>query len=282
MKLEAYLCRIGVEPGAPPLKADLACLTRIMRAQSEAIAFENIDVVCGRTISMDRLNVERKLVQSQRGGYCWEQNTLLQMALEEIGFDVVPLMCRVRWRKPDDALGPNTPFTHMALKVSMANGSLFLADVGFAGTNSIAPVALGDSEPQLLPEGQFRVIDSRHTDFSVLQLLIKGEWNSLYEWRSERAPLVDMESANWFSCTYPRARFTTQFFVCRTIGDERHHILDAEYVVRRGHGIESRVDKFGIQSRQQLLEVLRNTFGIELDTDTAQMDALYRYLVPKA
>ena len=40
------------------------------------------------------------------------------------------------------------------------------------------------------------------------------------------------ECNNWFSCTYPTARFTTSFFACRILGDERHHVLNQDYVVR--------------------------------------------------
>ena len=39
-----YMRRIGLSP-SQPRKADLATLTAIMAAQSESIAFENIDVV---------------------------------------------------------------------------------------------------------------------------------------------------------------------------------------------------------------------------------------------
>ncbi len=47
---------------------------------------------------MSREDVKTKLVDNVRGGYCWKQNTLLQMALEEIGYQVIiPIMCRVRW-----------------------------------------------------------------------------------------------------------------------------------------------------------------------------------------
>ena len=49
--LSGYLRRIGVS-AAP--KADLASLALIMAAQSRAIAFENYDVVMGKTISMAR------------------------------------------------------------------------------------------------------------------------------------------------------------------------------------------------------------------------------------
>ena len=30
---------------------------------------------------------------------------------------------------------------------------------------------------------------------------------------------IDLELANWWSCTYPKARFTSQFFVARVVGE---------------------------------------------------------------
>ena len=271
-----YLSRIGLtSKDKSNLKSDRETLALLMEGQSRSIAFENFDVVLKKHISMAGADVEKKLVDDQRGGYCWEQNTLLQMALEEIGFEVTPLMCRVRWGKPDDSKEPNTGFTHFALKVKMEDCSSYLADVGFGGTNSMAPVNLGiGDDPQELPEGRFRVVPSKHADFHVLELLIKGEWRPLYEWRDERAPLVDQECSNWFSCTYPTARFTTQLFTCRIIGEERHHILNNTYIVRRGHGVEKEVKTERIQNKLRLLELIGSVFGIKLE----ESDGIDRYL----
>jgi arylamine N-acetyltransferase len=57
----------------------------------------------------------------------------------------------------------------------------------------MAPVKLDgeDGAPQPLPEGLFRVVDGTHARYRQLQLQAKGEWRGLYEWRDERAPLVD-------------------------------------------------------------------------------------------
>lgn len=273
MDLAAYLKRIGL--AEPPARADLSMLSAVMEAHSRMIAFENCDVVLGKTISMAREDVQRKLVFSERGGYCFEQNTLLLMALEALGFSVVPILCRVRWNKYDDADGPNTTFTHFALKVALDQGE-YLADVGFAGTNSIAPVALGSAEPQLLPEGQFRVVVGR-PGYQSLELLVKHEWRALYTWRDEPAALVDQECANWYSCTYPKARFTTSFFVCRVVGEERHHILNGEYVVRQGHGVESTTSRVDVTSLEQLKQLLLSVFGIRFGTGES-VEGLDRYL----
>jgi N-hydroxyarylamine O-acetyltransferase len=271
--LVTYLKRIGLPPGLN-YSQDRKTLAQVMAAQSRSIPFENYDVVLGHTISMKPENVETKLVNNKRGGYCFEQNTLLKMALEAMGFEVMPVLCRVRWGKPDDSLEPNTGFTHFALQVKTGEGT-YLADVGFAGTNSMEPVNLdiGDT-PQSLPEGQFRVAPSKHTGFRVLELLVNEEWRPLYEWRPEAAPFVDQEACNWFSCTYPKARFTSQFFCCLIVGEERHHILNNEYVIRKGHGAQSSVTKEQISDKIRLLELVDQVFGVQLP----ETEGIDRYL----
>jgi len=297
--IDRYLSRIGLsklvlaEQGEdePTFALDRDTLALIMAGQSRCIPFENIDVVLKKQISMSPADVEKKLVDDLRGGYCWEQNTLLRMALEEMGYEVTPVMCRVRWGKADDSVEPNTPYTHLALVVrvvstpdmeqdgdekskSISTTNYFLADVGFSGTNSMNPVDLGiGSEPQDLPEGRFRVVPSKHKDFHVLQLRVKNDWRPLYEWREESAPLVDQECSNWFSCTYPTARFTNQMFICRIVGDERHHILNDQYVIRKGHGVDKDVKTEQITEKKRLLCLVDEVFEIKLDgVDTEEID----------
>lgn len=276
--LDRYLSRIGLSSSQNrhgELKTDRATLALIMEGHSRCIAFENLDVVMHKTISMTDSDVEKKLVDDLRGGYCWEQNTLLKIALEEIGYLVRPMLCRVRWGKPDDTEGPNTAFTHFALGVTTGDGRRFLADVGFAGTNSMEPVDLDVGRaPQELPEGSFRVVPSKHEGFYALELSVQGGWRPLYEWRDEDAPAVDQECGNWFSCTFPTARFTTHFFACRIVGDERHHILNDEYVIRKGHGLEKETTTERIKEKERLLELIDGVFGVKL----VETEGIDRYL----
>ena len=72
--LDAYLARIGYEG---PREPSLLALRGIVAAHSAAIAFENIDVLLKRDVSLDLATLQRKLVHRRRGGYCFEQNTLL-------------------------------------------------------------------------------------------------------------------------------------------------------------------------------------------------------------
>ena len=274
--LAAYLSRIGVSR-LP--SGRLSALSALMAAQSREIAFENLDVVQRKPISMEAADVEAKLVARGRGGYCFEQNTLLQSALRALEYEVHPLLCRVRWNKRADE--PST-FTHVILKVTLPADELpadelehageYLVDVGFSSINSIAPIRLGTDQPQRCPEGRFRVL-ADPDGYSTLQWEIGEAWRSLYRFRQdEPACGPDLECANWWSCTWPSARFTSQFFVSRIVGEAKHHILDNEYAIRQRDGA---VETRPIADRDELLTLLTTVFGIRLPEDTEGLD---RYL----
>src|ERR1700761_2698583 len=82
-RLENYLARIGCR-GARV--ADLKALTSLQLSHLDAIPFEGIDPLLGRPVKLDLASVQAKLVDSARGGYCYEHNLLFGAALAAIGF----------------------------------------------------------------------------------------------------------------------------------------------------------------------------------------------------
>jgi N-hydroxyarylamine O-acetyltransferase len=141
--LAGYLARIGY---SGPRRVDLTTLRAIHRLQPAAIPFENLDPLLGRPVALDLASLQAKLVGGRRGGYCYELNTLLAAALEALGFSVVRLGARVRWRAPPEQ--PDGARTHMLLRVDLAEGP-HLVDVGFGGRLFAGPLRLDpDSEHQ--------------------------------------------------------------------------------------------------------------------------------------
>ena len=223
--LPTYLARVGLDDVSPSLEPTVATLASVMDAHLRSIPFENVDVVLKEVISMEANDVYEKLVQRKRGGYCFEHNMLLDSALQAIGFKCSPLLCRVRWGKAPEQ---QSPFTHYCLKVEVPGAGLWLADVGFAGTNSVAPVELGrDGVSQALTDGVFKT--TKQGAYTVLSTQDRkdGEvWRDLYKWTTDvDCDLPDLVAANWFSCTFPGARFPSQFFASILSGDEKRHIL---------------------------------------------------------
>ena len=113
--LDAYLTRVG---GTRTLAPGLEGLAVLHRAHCAAIPFENLDILLGRSIALDLLSLQAKLVRDRRGGYCFEQNTLFKAALEALGYRVTALAARVRVGTTEVR-----PRTHMLLRVDLPEGT---------------------------------------------------------------------------------------------------------------------------------------------------------------
>jgi len=260
-----YSVRAGVASCTDAPAPTLNSVSLLMEAQSRAISFENIDVVLGKTISMAPNDVFTKLVCNKRGGYCFEQNTLLQSALSAIGCSVTPMLCRVRWgKKPDE----NTPFTHIVLSVSGSDFEDHLVDVGFAGNNSINPIALGkNGQPQNMADGTYRTTsEGGYTLLAIQDRSDTSAWMDIYKWRTDRWETTpDFIQSNWFSCTFPGARFTGQFFVARVHASERMHILNGQFVSRSSATGEV-LEKEEVESLDKLIGMLNTKFGLTVES----------------
>ncbi|MDE2050860.1 MAG: arylamine N-acetyltransferase, partial [Gammaproteobacteria bacterium] len=134
LDLDRYFARIGYT-GSP--RPDLPTLCALTELHPAAIPFEAVDVFLGRPVDLSPRAVHAKLLDGGRGGYCFEQNGLLERALAALGFTVEGLIGRVLWMRPPDA--PPLPLTHMALRVTI-DGERWLADVGFGSCIAGAPL----------------------------------------------------------------------------------------------------------------------------------------------
>ena len=197
--LDAYLARIGLE-GRPSV-------AEVHRAHVTSIPFENLDPYCGIPVSLALDDLERKLVVHRRGGYCFEQNLLLKAALEALGAEVDTFLARVRAGAPAAATRPRT---HLVLRVR-AEGGGWLADVGFGLGSLLEPIPFGAGGEHLQSGWRFRLVEEGAE--LVLQEAAGDEWLDLYGFVPQPVPLVDLETSNWFTSTYPRSPFVTGLIV---------------------------------------------------------------------
>jgi N-hydroxyarylamine O-acetyltransferase len=255
MDLSAYFVRVGYEGSAEVNRQTLAALLRL---HIQAIPFENLDVLLGRRIDIAPGAVFEKLVTQKRGGYCFGQNTLLLSVLEEIGFDVVPFLGRIR---RNIAADQRTGLTHMLLQVTI-DGTPWLVDGGFS-LCSPDPLRL-DVEGEQKTVMEARRIDRRGDAF-FHQIRFGDTWEDLYEFRPEPASAADFEIGNWYSCSHPQAHFTNNLLVSRADGTERLIVLNREFTTRRldGSAVKSKVE-----SPQALKTLLRDRFGLEVPDGT--------------
>jgi N-hydroxyarylamine O-acetyltransferase len=265
--LDAYLARIGHRGDLAPT---LSTLRALQFAHVQAIPFENLDVLLGRGISLDPAAVEHKLVRARRGGYCFEQNSLLLHVLLALGYEATPLSARVRLGRQRDFTPPRT---HMFLQVAV-DGARWLCDVGIGGLSPTAPLRLDSELAQQTPHEPRRLIrqgawaagDRRDPTARVFhQVQLAGEWQDVCEFTLEPMPAIDREVANWWTSTHPQSHFRNRLMAARATEGGRSTLLDREFTRRTANG-HSQTTR--LRDQDELLAVLQREFGIELPAGT--------------
>lgn len=196
--LDAYLARIGLS-GRPSV-------AEVHRAHITSIPFENLDPQRGVPVSLAVDDLQRKLVDERRGGYCFEMNLLLKLALESLGAPVDLLLARVRSGTEPGVVRPRS---HLVLRVR--DGGDWHADVGFGLGSLLEPIPFGPGEAHDQSGWRYRVVEDG--DELVLQTVDGDAWRDLYGFVPDPAPMVDVEVSNWFTCTHPRSPFVTGLIV---------------------------------------------------------------------
>ncbi|MBB5634267.1 N-hydroxyarylamine O-acetyltransferase [Pedobacter cryoconitis] len=124
MQVQEYLDRIKYK-GEPA--ADLNSLQELMKAHLLNVPFENLDIHWKTWITLDEEKIYTKIVQHQRGGFCYELNGSFQQLLIQLGFDVQLIGAKVYH---SDTKTYSPPTSHMALLVRLEQDT-YLVDVGF-------------------------------------------------------------------------------------------------------------------------------------------------------
>jgi N-hydroxyarylamine O-acetyltransferase len=158
--IEAYLDRLGIQ--RPP-GVDEDALAILQAAHQRAIPFENIDVWSGVPLDLDPDALFDKIVRRNRGGFCYELNSLFAELLTGLGFDVRMMSAGVV--NAEGVIGP--PFDHMCLRVELENGP-WLTDVGF-GRAPLVPLRLEAADRIEDPAAVFRLrrADAQTNDFGT-------------------------------------------------------------------------------------------------------------------
>jgi N-hydroxyarylamine O-acetyltransferase len=250
LDLDAYFERIGWGGGTRPTYDTLA---GILDAHMRHIPFENLDVLLGRPIRLDIDSLQAKLVQARRGGYCFEQASLLAAVLAELGFVFTAHTARVVLFAPRNA----SARTHMFLKVTLDNRA-FVVDPGFGGLAPRVPVPLTDGAQ--VTHGVDAHVMVRDGGYWVLRA--RGDTGMVDAWVStlDLDNTIDFEMGNHFTSTWPGSAFLSRLML-RAFGDGlRVTVMNRDVTVRRGDAVETRE----LADRSDLRALLARDFGFDL------------------
>lgn len=265
-----YLQRLGYDtPPAPTLQT----LQDLQLRHVCTFAFESLSTLMHLPVPIDLPSVEQKVLLDGRGGYCYELNQLFMALLQDLGFDVRGITGNVVMGGPPDA---HTSRTHR-LSLIKLDGVRYISDVGFGGMVPSSPLQLDTEAVQATAHEPYRLTfnDDRYT----LWAQVAGEWRGLYVFDLQWQERIDYEIGNWYVANHPDSPFVGQLKVARLAPGKRHTLNNADYAV---HYLDRPSEKRTLESADEMLVVLSETFGLRVPVSAQLRPALDGLLVAKS
>jgi N-hydroxyarylamine O-acetyltransferase len=274
MDVQSYLQRIRYQspmmPGidVPAIgRPSVNLLRSLHRAHLFTVPFENLDIHLGRKIICDEARILHKIVDQNRGGFCYELNGAFAALLRALGFDVTMLSGRVA--REDGSYGPE--FDHLTLRVDLEEP--WLADVGF-GECFLEPLRLDPGKEQA-QNGRVYSLTSRPTSRETsrpasrltstngefgLDVMVEGKWKSEYAFTLQPRELSEFAAMCHYHQTSPESHFTRQRICSLATPEGRVTLSDNKLIETRGGLPQETL----LSGDQEWRSKLRELFGVVL------------------
>lgn len=256
--LDAYLSHIGY---AGARTSTLDVLKAVHYAQALKVPFENLTVLAEAPPKLDELSLREKILTRGRGGYCFEVNEMFRSALVALGFDVMPLMGRVRWKTPGDVA---TGRTHMLLKVNLPEGP-YLADAGFGGVTMTGAIPFVPDVEHATPHEPRRLVRvETSVETYEMQVKLGEEWAPVYQFTLEPQTPADYELSNWYTATHPASIFVQFLIAGRPTADQRITLFNDVLTIR---GRDGKAETRTLETADDIAEALDTYFDLPLTAE---------------
>ena len=248
----AYLNRIGIA-AAPEVSP--AGLNALIWAHQTHVPFEDLDVYyTRRPVSLEIPVLYDKVVVRRRGGYCYELNALFARLLQDLGFDVRRVFCRVvRGR---DFL---PPCAHQAIVATFGEDRYF-CDVGFGGPMPAGALRIGDGVGGDVRGEYFRI--DRFDDYwwTMSRDASDGRREAVLQFNTFPQTPQEFLAANMKCALDPESLFVNKLLVNLRTADGALSVTDDQLTVRRGGEVRTT----HLENDAALRQALVRRFGIDM------------------
>ena len=258
LDLAAYLTRIDY---SGPVNSTAEVLRRIHRSHMLTVPFENLDIFLEREIVCDEQRFIRKIIEENRGGFCYELNGAFAALLRELGYTVTMLSARVP--RQDGALAPE--FDHLALRVDLEDP--WLADVGF-GDLFLEPIKLLPGVEQEQGSRRFRISEANDS-YLLERTEPDGSWKRQYVFSLQPRQLAEFAGMCRYHQTSPESHFTRKKLCSMATPDRRVTLSDQRLILTSK---DRKEEKF-LGSEEEWHGALKSYFGIVLPDATSARSA---------
>ncbi|MDO6706879.1 arylamine N-acetyltransferase [Photobacterium sp. 1_MG-2023] len=254
--IQAYLQSLDL---AEP-QHTLAWVQSLQTAHLARYPFSSVNVILSRDLSLEPEALFDRLVSERSGGYCFEHNKVIFLALQSLGFDVRPLIGRVMLNG-----NPDNGRSHR-LTLLQLDGKPYLIDGGFGVMTPRRVIALETGEAQdslrydyhVEPDGRggFMVI-ARHGD--TAQTLYRFDFAEYVE--------SDCQIAHFYSYQSPDAAFVNHLVVSRIVAERRMLIRNLTYFEYDDQHVSDKT--VAIEDSTMLYQLLKTQFKLTVTEQEA-------------
>ncbi|KTG27698.1 arylamine N-acetyltransferase family protein [Haloferax profundi] len=223
MNADAYLVRLGLDPDAF-VEPTLSALEQVQRTHVQTVPFETLAVTGdpfdesddGDGVRLERPHLFEKIVERERGGFCFELNGLFNWLLCELGFDADRIAARV---VGDDGAG-RPPANHHANVVEL--DQRYVVDVGMGVPTMRRPLPLDGSIRTDDVGVSWRVVECDRPDETYTTQYrddSDADWQNRYYFSDTPRELTYFEATCDYLQSAPESPFTGDPVVSRATGD---------------------------------------------------------------
>jgi N-hydroxyarylamine O-acetyltransferase len=217
-----------------------------------SVPFENLDIPLGNKITLSVPSLYEKIVQRQRGGFCYELNGMFAWLLEQLGFNVTLHSARVF-----DGDEPGPEFDHLVLLVQLEEH--WLIDVGF-GDSFLEPLPLTDNGENRQGERWYR-LSKIENEWTVLRKDINSSWEPQYLFTLIHRQFADFSEMCEYHQTSQDSSFTQKRICSLATKNGRISLSNMRLIITesdtRKEMVMSGIEEYG--------QALQSYFGVQID-----------------
>lgn len=287
-----YFARLNIDEAqaselmkhGPTVKA----LEQLQEAHLAKIPFENLaqhgatlpNSSCTDEAKLPKLDLELtayKILDNQRGGFCYEVNLLFAAFLEELGYKVVRLPAFVHAKEDFMPIALHVLLVVTCKDEEVGKDALVrLADVGF-GEPPIHPLNFNLlEEEQITPDGMRSKLVKEDDGSMVLLWYINGTWMKRLKWNPSTHPPAGLKMEDFSEglqkVLHPESKFSLKLITTRLTRTEKVTLAGSKLKITgpprfpedglTGEQVPVKLQHLG--SDDEARKILQNKFGMPL------------------
>lgn len=252
MQIAKILERINLD-GNKTYEPTLEVLTLLQKQYLLNVPYENIDFILNKGISVNLLKIYEKIIENNRGGICYESNTLFIYLLKTLGFKVQMIFAKV-----EDLTYIGKDYPHLAILATI-DEKIYLVDVA-NGQNVREPMPIDDENYICVSENIEYKIKFDNAQYTLYMNAYKKGWKRRYHFTTDIKRVSDFEDIFETSSDMKDSK-ETPLLITLAKDDGRVTICDNIITVKEGDNRRS----WEI-TKENKAEVLRDYFKMQVDT----------------